>query len=130
MATNKRWVVCEHVMNGTAGKVTLGIKNTCLCSICASDSDIVYTENVCTLDEDRLAFTLKGFDQIDNLELLGDIEGRSENINTDKRSETDRRTGHDQRMGGASAYNGPERRGTKYRRNDLARRIKTEDTDT
>lgn len=118
MTTNKKWLVCKHVMDGTAGMATLGVKNTCLCSKCASDSDILYTENVCTLDEDRLVYTIKGIDQIDNIELLGEDEGRSEKIETDKRKAKDRRTSHDRRMGGASFYNGPERRGTKYRRND------------
>ena len=116
LATNKKWLVCEHVMNGTAGKVTLGVKNTCLCSICASDSDIAYTENVCTLDEDRLVYTIKGFDQIDNLEILGEIEDRSEHIDTTRRIDTDRRIFHDRRKGGASSYNGPERRSIRYRR--------------
>ena len=118
MAKKKTWTVCKHVMDGTAGKATLGVKNTCLCPICDSDSDIVYTENVCTIDEGRLAYTIKGFDQIDNIELLGEIEGRSEKIETDKRKARDRRFGHDRRMGGTSTYNGPERRGTKYRRTD------------
>ena len=121
MATIKRWLVCEHVMNGTAGKVTLGVKNTCLCSICAGDTDIVFTENVCTLDEDRLAFTLKGFERIDNLELLGETEERPEPIDTANLINTERRSVYDRRKGGASFYNGPERRSIKYRRDELNR---------
>jgi hypothetical protein len=42
----------------------------------------------------------------------------------DKRKGKDRRVNIDRRKGGASSYNGPEQRGTKYRRSDKKRRKK------
>ncbi len=42
----------------------------------------------------------------------------------DKRENIDRRTGKDRRSGGASAYNGPERRGQRFRRDEVKRRKK------
>lgn len=42
----------------------------------------------------------------------------------EKRKEIDRRKDKDRRKGGTSSYNGPEKRGTKYRRSDVDRRNK------
>ncbi len=44
----------------------------------------------------------------------------------EKRSGKGRRSGRDRRHGGTSSYNGPERRGIKYRRSDIDRRDKKE----
>jgi hypothetical protein len=40
----------------------------------------------------------------------------------DKRKGKDRRVNQDRRKGGASSYTGSEKRGVKYRRNDIDRR--------
>jgi hypothetical protein len=44
----------------------------------------------------------------------------------EKRNDKGRRSGRDRRKGGTSSYNGPERRGIKYRRSDKDRRDKKE----
>jgi hypothetical protein len=44
----------------------------------------------------------------------------------EKRIGRGRRSGKDPRKGGTSPYNGPERRGIKYRRSDKERRDKKE----
>jgi len=44
----------------------------------------------------------------------------------EKRLGKGRRSVRDRRMGGSSPYNGPERRGLKFRRSDIDRRNKKE----
>ena len=52
-------------MDGSAEKVELRKDKICLCSECAADIDIVNTEEVFILDEDRLEFTLHNFKQVE-----------------------------------------------------------------
>ena len=47
------WIICRHVMDGSAEKVELRKDKICLCSLCAEDIDIINTEEVFILDEDR-----------------------------------------------------------------------------
>ena len=45
----------------------------------------------------------------------------------DKRTDKNRRSGKDNRKGGASPYNGPEKRGLRFRRSETDRRKKKEE---
>jgi len=44
----------------------------------------------------------------------------------DRRTGKDRRSGKDKRKGGSSSYNGPEKRGLRFRRSETERRKKKE----
>jgi len=126
MANDNTWITCRHVMNGSAEHVILRPDKMCVCSSCAENVDIVETEEVYTLDKDRLEFTLESFDGIDVLENIGKIRDRLGRIVAENRNGTDRRSGKDRRLGGASSYNGPERRSLKYRRSGIDRRTTLE----
>ncbi|MBT8352428.1 MAG: hypothetical protein KJO26_14510 [Deltaproteobacteria bacterium] len=44
----------------------------------------------------------------------------------ERRTSKDRRSGKDKRKGGSSSYNGPEKRGLRFRRSETERRKKKE----
>ncbi|MBT8357991.1 MAG: hypothetical protein HKO79_10805 [Desulfobacterales bacterium] len=44
----------------------------------------------------------------------------------ERRTGKDRRSGKDKRKGGSSSYNGPEKRGLRFRRSETERRKKKE----
>ena len=51
---NRTWIVCQHVMDGTAEKVQTRGDNICLCIDCAEDATIFETEQIFILDEPLL----------------------------------------------------------------------------
>ena len=109
-------------MDGSAEKVELRKDKICLCSECAADIDIVNTEEVFILDEDRLEFTLHNFKQVDGLRYIGKTMDPHGRIISNKRSGKDRRSGEDRRSTDSQAYDGPERRNLKHSRTSVDRR--------
>jgi len=114
-------------MDGSAEKVELRKDKICLCSECAHDIDIVNTEEVFILDEDRLKYTLNNFKQVDGLRHIGKARDSHGRIITNHRSGNDRRTGEDRRSANPKEYKGPERRKLKYRRSGDERRDNPEE---
>jgi len=126
---SETWIICRHVMDGSAEKVELRKDKICLCSECADNIDIVNTEEVFILDEDRLAYTLNNFKQVEGLKHIGKSRDPNGRIISNKRSGQDRRLGHDRRSASPKIYNGMERRSMKYRRSRDERRVAPEDED-
>ena len=124
---SETWIICRHVMDGSAEKVELRKDKICLCSECADDIDIVNTEEVFILDEDRLAYTLNNFKHVDGLKHIGKSRNPKGRIISNKRSGQDRRSGHDRRSASPKVYKGMERRSMKYRRRGDERRVNPED---
>lgn len=116
-------------MDGSAEEVELRKDKICLCSKCADDIDIVNTEEVFILDEDRLAYTLNNFKHVIGLKYIGKSTDAHGKIISNKRSGQDRRSGSDRRSASAKAYKGVERRNMKYRRRGDERRVTPEDQD-
>ena len=114
-------------MDGSAENVELRKDKICLCSICADDIDIVNTEEVFILDEDRLEYTLHNFKHVDGLRYIGKTMDPHGRIITNKRSGNDRRSGEDRRSADPKAYEGSERRNLKHRRRGDERRVNPED---
>lgn len=114
-------------MDGSAEKVELRKDKICLCSECAEDIDIVNTEEVFILDEDRLEYTLNNFKQVDGLGHIGKTMDAHGRIISNKRSGKDRRSGEDRRSAAPQAYEGPERRNLQYRRTGVDRRESPEE---
>jgi hypothetical protein len=56
---NSTWIVCKHVMDGTAEKVQARRDKVCLCLECAEDPTIMETTEVHILDEPLLMERLK-----------------------------------------------------------------------
>jgi len=60
---NSTWIVCKHVMNGTAEKIQVRRDNVCVCIACAEDPTILDTEEINILDEPILMERLKRISQ-------------------------------------------------------------------
>ena len=63
MEENSTWIVCKHVMDGTAEKVQARRDKVCLCLDCAEDPTIIETTEVHILDEPLLMERLKRISQ-------------------------------------------------------------------
>jgi len=63
MDENNTWLVCKHVMNGSAEKVNVRNDKVCFCLECAEDPTIMETEDICVLDESLLMERLKKISQ-------------------------------------------------------------------
>jgi len=124
---SETWIICRHVMDGSAETVELRRDKICICSECANDIDIVNTEEVFILDEDRLAYTLHNFKHVDGLRYIGKARDPHGRIISNKRSGDDRRKSEDRRSANPKAYSGSERRNLKYRRNGDERRVASEE---
>ena len=59
MEENDTWIVCKHVMDGTAEKVQVRRDNVCMCLACSEDPTILETEEIYILDESLLMERLK-----------------------------------------------------------------------
>ena len=63
MDENNTWLVCKHVMDGSAEKVQVRSDKVCFCLACAEDPTIMETEDICVLDEPLLMERLKKISQ-------------------------------------------------------------------
>ena len=63
MVDNNTWIVCKHVMDGSAEKVEVRRDKVCMCSACAEDPTILETEEINILDEPLLMERLKRITQ-------------------------------------------------------------------
>ena len=59
MEENDTWIVCKHVMDGTAEKVQVRRDHVCMCLACSEDPTILETEEIYILDESLLMERLK-----------------------------------------------------------------------
>ena len=67
MVDNNTWIVCKHVMDGSAEKVQVRRDKVCMCLACAEDPTIMETEEINVLDEPLLMGRLKQISQaLDN----------------------------------------------------------------
>lgn len=63
MDENNTWIVCKHVINGTAEKMHVRRDNVCMCSACAEDPTMLETEEIHILEEPLLMERLKQISQ-------------------------------------------------------------------
>ncbi|MBW1891583.1 MAG: hypothetical protein JRI93_13915 [Deltaproteobacteria bacterium] len=68
MDENNTWLVCKHVMNGSAEKVQIRRDKVCFCLECANDPTIMETEDICVMDESLLMERLKRISQETEIE--------------------------------------------------------------
>jgi len=59
MEENNTWIVCKHVMDGSAEKVQVRQDKVCMCLACSEDPTILETEEINILDEPLLMERLK-----------------------------------------------------------------------
>lgn len=64
------WIVCKHVMDGTAEKVQVRRDKVCLCLACAEDPTIMDTAEINILEEPLLMERLKQISQASENELV------------------------------------------------------------
>ena len=60
---NCTWIVCKHVIDGTAEKVQVRRDKVCFCLDCAEDPTIIETTDVHILDEPLLMERLRQISQ-------------------------------------------------------------------
>ena len=70
MDENITWLVCKHVMDGSAEKVQVRNDKVCFCMKCAEDPTIMNTEDICILDEPLLMERLKKISQTAEKKLI------------------------------------------------------------
>lgn len=63
MQENNTWIVCKHVMDGSAEKVQVRQDKVCMCLACAEDPTILETAEINILDEPLLMERLKRISQ-------------------------------------------------------------------
>ncbi len=63
MQESNTWIVCKHVMDGSAEKVQVRRDKVCLCLDCADDPNIMNTSDIHVLDEPILMEKLKHMSQ-------------------------------------------------------------------
>ena len=63
MVDDNTWIVCKHVMDGSAEKVQVRRDRVCMCLVCAEDPTILETEEINILDEPFLMERLKRISQ-------------------------------------------------------------------
>ena len=63
MDETETWIVCKHVMDGSAEKVEVRRDRVCLCLTCAEDPTIMETLDIHVLDEPLLMERLKQMSQ-------------------------------------------------------------------
>lgn len=62
MPKRKTWIICSHVMDGSADVVTLRPNRFCACEKCVEDvAGNIHTADVQIVEEDRLISMLKDF---------------------------------------------------------------------
>ena len=59
MEENDTWIVCKHVVEGTAEKVQVRRDNVCMSLACSEDTTLLETEEIHILDESLLMERLK-----------------------------------------------------------------------
>lgn len=59
MDDENTWLVCKHVMNGSADRVQVRSDKVCFCLECAEDPTIMDTEDIGVLDEPLLMERLR-----------------------------------------------------------------------
>jgi len=71
MAKRKTWIICSHVMDGSAEVVTLQSNRFCACERCTNDIvRNIQTADVQIVEEDRLKAMLKDFQTVKGREHL------------------------------------------------------------
>jgi hypothetical protein len=68
MDENNTWIVCKHIINGTAEKVHVRRDNVCMCPACAEDPTLLETEEIQIIEEPLLMERLKIISQSFNNE--------------------------------------------------------------
>ena len=63
MEETNTWIVCKHVMDGTADKVEVRRDKVCMCVACAEDPTIMETAEINILDEPLLMERLRQISQ-------------------------------------------------------------------
>lgn len=73
MDRRKTWIICSHVMDGSADTVSLQPNRFCACEKCAEDVvGLIQTADVQIVEEGRLIAMLKDFKTVLGWENIGE----------------------------------------------------------
>lgn len=63
MEDTNTWIVCKHVMDGSAEKVQIRRDKVCMCLACADDPTVLNTHEINILEEPQLMERLSRISQ-------------------------------------------------------------------
>ena len=110
MGSDITWVTCIHVVNGSAEHVEMRPEKMCLCSACVEQVNLVKTNEICIMDQDRLECILTDIEKIEGLWHMGKYRDSHGNFARERRSQDERRSCADRRLYGAYLDTGQDRR--------------------
>ena len=73
MAERRTWITCRHIMDGSATSATLRLDGLCACEKCTENVNLMETDQVHIVEEDRLIGIL---DDITTVHGIENIKGK------------------------------------------------------
>jgi len=122
MQNDSTWIICRHVIKGSADHVNLHPHKLCICSTCSENNNPVKLGSVCILNQHHLECSLHGVKQIDGLRYIGRFRDHRGNFITENRQNRERRSREDRRLGGDFLLQGKEERRLSTDRRIMERR--------
>jgi len=123
MGSDTTWVICKHVMDGSADHIKMRPEKICLCSACVDRIDLVKTKEICILNQSRLEGIIESIEKIDGLWHLGKYRNPRGKLVAERRTHRERRSSIDRRLDLAYLNAGEEKRRHGSDRRLLDRRI-------
>jgi hypothetical protein len=74
MTERRTWMTCRHIMDGSAKTATLRIDGLCACEICTEQVNLMETDQVHIVEEDRLIGILKDLETVHGIENIKESE--------------------------------------------------------
>ena len=74
MPDRSTWITCRHVMDGSATTATVRPNGLCVCEKCAEYVNLMETDQVHIVEEDRLVGILEDMDDVKGLENIRNID--------------------------------------------------------
>ena len=68
MPERRTWLICRHVMNGSAKSATIRTNGLCACEKCAEHVNLMETDQVHIVEEDRLIGILEDVEIVHGIE--------------------------------------------------------------
>ena len=68
MTERRTWLVCRHIMDGSAEPAAIRVDGLCACEKCAEQVNLMETDQVHIVEEDRLIGILEDISIVDGIE--------------------------------------------------------------
>jgi hypothetical protein len=68
MTERRTWIICRHIMDGSVKTAILRANGLCACEDCAENVNLMETDQVHIVEEDRLTGILKDLETVHGIE--------------------------------------------------------------